>query len=229
MDWSLVTAWKVFASLIAIILAVIGLSGVPGDIKQWQDWISLGVGKLDQNNMRWLLVLAAVMLLLLAWLPWGRWFGLGERQVAESYQGLAPIPGASRPRATPEELKEKKIEGRSFYAYELSRDETVSGMVRGREIVSCEIYGPAVLAPILPTEFLSCQFNFQYTHSLGDDKEKMALYWPKGVNEWQLGAIQLQHCTFSKCDFWGIGLAAAPSEIEAMKKQIEYRDMGQAR
>jgi hypothetical protein len=44
--------------VVGSVLALIGLAGVPEDLKTWKEWLKPLAQILDQNIARWLLVLA---------------------------------------------------------------------------------------------------------------------------------------------------------------------------
>lgn len=77
--------------VVAALVAIIGLAGVPGDVRAWGSFFS----SLDSNLARWLLVLAGLTLLgAIQFLPRGR--GAGERQPDEQAGGstaTAVVPG----------------------------------------------------------------------------------------------------------------------------------------
>lgn len=63
MRW-IVLASKVLVTVVTIVLAVIGLGGVPDDVVTWWSWLETVEGNASGDIGRWLLVISAVVLFL---------------------------------------------------------------------------------------------------------------------------------------------------------------------
>jgi hypothetical protein len=127
---------------------------------------------------------------------------------------LTKILGATLPRATPEDLASREIAGKSLYLYDVVRDETVLSAIRGKVFRNCEIFGPAIMAPVMRTTFTRSAFTMTVDNPDEVQVRTGGMFWAKDPKELQWGAIQIDHCIFEECKFMVIGIAGKPEDIE---------------
>jgi hypothetical protein len=72
---------RVFGSFVSILLFVLGFPSILEDAGKWLEWIKRAVAKLQENHMRWALFIAAVVLLVVSWLPYEKWLGIDTAAV----------------------------------------------------------------------------------------------------------------------------------------------------
>lgn len=87
-------AWRFVATVVAIVLCFIGLSGVPGDIEAWRRWIGIVLAELDQNNARWVCLAIGLALIAVVWLPWQSWAGVAPATRVKLTGPMATWPEA---------------------------------------------------------------------------------------------------------------------------------------
>jgi hypothetical protein len=88
--------------------------------------------------------------------------------------------------------------------------------LEGLEFERCEIVGPAVIVPS-GCRFLRCSYGI-----LNEDPQ--TLFWPLAADRPMQGAVLLEGCSFTDCEFRRVGLALAPEDIEGFSNRAEQGD-----
>lgn len=87
---ALLTALLWVWTIANLIITMIGLGGIPDDVRTWARWLRALGGIVDHNHARWVFVCFGLSGIALAWLPWGGW--LGSRDIAPAVEVLAQKP-----------------------------------------------------------------------------------------------------------------------------------------
>lgn len=94
-------------------------------------------------------------------------------------------------------------------------------LIRGRTFTDCIIQGPSVLLAIAAVTFDTCNLG-----SSGDDPRSLILM-PMAKNA-VVGPIAVAECTFTRCDFMGIGYTGPDTFIEHLIEVLEAGAAGPA-
>ncbi len=110
---------------------------------------------------------------------------------------------------TETQVLQKKLTDQPDYSGSYFKDETIflPDMARRRVVVKdrtfddCDIYGPAVAAVMIGTDFIDCTF--------AEAGDRETLVWPPDMQRrGYLGVVGLENCIFRRCSFITVGLLA---------------------
>ena len=95
------------------------------------------------------------------------------------------------------------------------RDQTVrlSDLVALQDVIdgitfeNCEIHGPAVVVLMGETKMTDCHWS-------GDAD---AIIWPSHGRTYVVGAIGLNDCTISGCEFYRVGILVPDDQMDAVR------------
>lgn len=85
-------------------------------------------------------------------------------------------------------------------------------IIRGRTFEDANFVGPAIVAPMAGMAFEHCVFGFER----GVD----SMFWEIEKDRFVVGIIGLEHCTFRRCRFNGIGFMGTREFIDRLKAAI---------
>lgn len=109
-------------------------------------------------------------------------------------------------------MSERHLRQRSFRLYEIPRDQ--DAILRDRIFEECTIRGPAVMALVGKNEFVGGSVQGRI------DGRADPVLWEVQEGP-RFGAIGVENCSFRRCEFVGIGIAAPPDVIQKLREALE--------
>jgi hypothetical protein len=115
-----------------------------------------------------------------------------------------------RPWATQDELSQGHIHDRTFYLFDVPRDDEFNHEIKHRTIERCTILGPAIV-------YLDASIATETMFSHEGDIE--GILWPK-TNGPVVGSIRLKGCTLKNCRTRWVGFAGDETAINKFRCQV---------
>jgi hypothetical protein len=125
-------------------------------------------------------------------------------------------PNRSRPPATPDDLKERVIQGKSLSLYDLVLAPPELPIISQRRFVDCNIRGPSAVVLGEGCELVHCSF-------WGDVRATLIRVVPE--QSMLDGIIQLSFCSFQECHFARISIVCNSSEAARLAMALTGKDM----
>lgn len=146
--------WKLAGWGIGGVLFLIGLAGIPGDVQQWQVWITDVMQVIDHNTARWVFAICGVLVIAAASIGprrWEEWFHAvlnrwpWAKQHWEQWHQASPatIPAtiSNAAVAASPSVDETKTEGlkNQLFAAKMAHQDAAEQRLRlDRELQACE-------------------------------------------------------------------------------------------
>lgn len=220
--------------VVVVITVLLSLSEIPDWVEKWGKIFKT----MDQTSINSILYVLCGVILIASNAPWISMLlrrsdsptqksiadGGTAGRVAVTERVLPPVPihgiphakVPPKPRATLQELREQRIEGKSFYIWELLIASGGNNQIVGKHIESCDIKGPAIVRIEGKYTVGYCSFG-----GLGVSKFEDVV-WLVPQTHSGCGVIYLKGCTLLKCRFEFIGIAITRGEKLKFGESMTY-------